>query len=47
MGGKCANLGELTAKSVRVPSGIADTAYAFRGFMEETVARLIAKMGFY
>ena len=30
VGGKCANLGELTAKGVRVPPGFAVTADAFR-----------------
>ena len=36
VGGKCANLGELTAKGVRVPPGFAVTAEAFRQFLEET-----------
>src|SRR5213596_751131 len=36
VGGKCANLGELTAKGVTVPPGFAVTADAFRRFLEET-----------
>ncbi len=36
VGGKCANLGELTAKGVHVPPGFAVTAEAFRRFLEET-----------
>jgi len=36
VGGKCANLGELTAKGVRVPPGFAVTASAFRHFLDET-----------
>jgi pyruvate,water dikinase len=36
VGGKCANLGELTAKGVSVPPGFAVTADAFRRFLEET-----------
>jgi len=36
VGGKCANLGELTAKGVRVPPGFAVTAGAFRRFLDET-----------
>src|SRR6266436_4007690 len=36
VGGKCANLGELTAKGVAVPPGFAVTADAFRRFLEET-----------
>ncbi len=36
VGGKCANLGELTAKGVRVPPGFAVTADAFRRFLDET-----------
>jgi len=36
VGGKCANLGELTAKGVHVPPGFAVTAEAFRQFLEET-----------
>jgi len=36
VGGKCANLGELIAKGVHVPSGFAVTAEAFRRFLEET-----------
>src|SRR6266700_271876 len=36
VGGKCANLGELTAKGITVPPGFAVTADAFRRFLEET-----------
>jgi len=36
VGGKCANLGELTAKGISVPPGFAVTADAFRRFLEET-----------
>lgn len=36
VGAKCANLGELTAKGVRVPPGFAVTADAFRRFLDET-----------
>src|SRR2546425_13112073 len=36
VGGKCANLGELTAKCVTVPPGFAVTADAVRRFLEET-----------
>src|SRR6266446_1119518 len=36
VGGKCANLGELTANGVTVPPGFAVTADAFRRFLEET-----------
>jgi pyruvate, water dikinase len=36
VGGKCANLGELTAKGIHVPPGFAVTAEAFRRFLEET-----------
>jgi len=36
VGGKCANLGELTAKGVHVPPGFAVTADAFRHFLDET-----------
>src|SRR2546426_12178717 len=36
VGGKCANLGELTAKGVHVPPGFAVAAEAFRLFLEET-----------
>src|SRR6266516_4782291 len=36
VGGKCANLGELTAKGVTVPPGFAVTADAVRRFLEET-----------
>jgi pyruvate, water dikinase len=36
VGGKCANLGELTAKGIQVPPGFAVTAEAFRRFLEET-----------
>src|SRR5213594_3801704 len=36
VGGKCDNLGELTAKGVTVPPGFAVTADAFRRFLEET-----------
>jgi pyruvate,water dikinase len=36
VGGKCANLGELTANRVRVPPGFAVTADAFRRFLNET-----------
>src|SRR6058998_2136477 len=36
VGGKCANLGELTAKGVHVPPGFAVTADAFRRFLDET-----------
>src|SRR5690349_1579246 len=36
VGGKCANLGELTARGVPVPPGFAVTAEAFRRFLEET-----------
>ncbi len=36
VGGKCANLGELTAKGIRVPPGFAVTADAFRHFLDET-----------
>src|SRR3989442_3101577 len=36
VGGKCATLGELTAKGVHVPPGFAVTAEAFRRFLEET-----------
>ncbi len=36
VGGKCANLGELTAKGVRVPPGFAVTAGAFKRFLDET-----------
>ncbi len=36
VGGKCANLGELTAKGVRVPPGFAVTADAFRRFLDQT-----------
>src|SRR5438034_11560759 len=36
VGGKCANLGELTAKDVTVPPGFAVTANAFRRFLEKT-----------
>ncbi len=36
VGGKCANLGELTAEGVRVPPGFAVTAGAFKRFLEET-----------
>src|SRR5213596_330986 len=36
VGGKCANLGELTAKGVTVPPGFAVAAGAFRRFLEET-----------
>jgi len=32
VGGKCANLGELTAKGVQVPPGFAVTSEAFRRF---------------
>ena len=39
VGGKCANLGELTAKGVTVPPGFAVTADAFRRFLEETKIR--------
>ena len=44
VGGKCANLGELTAKGISVPPGFAVTADAFRRFLEETrVGDLIHK----
>ncbi len=36
VGGKCANLGELTARGIRVPPGFAVTADAFRRFLDET-----------
>src|SRR5438874_6147358 len=36
VGGKCANLGELTAKVVTAPLGFAVTADALRRFLEET-----------
>src|SRR2546425_1209823 len=36
VGGKCANLGELTANGVTVPPGFAVTADAFRRLLEET-----------
>src|SRR6266567_1082083 len=44
VGGKCANLGELTAKGVTVPPGFAVTADAFRRFLEETKIRESAPM---
>src|SRR5712692_4516368 len=44
VGGKCANLGELTAKGVTVPPGFAVTADAFRRFLEETnISEIIIK----
>ena len=44
VGGKCANLGELTAKGVNVPPGFAVTADAFRRFLQETkIGELIHK----
>src|SRR6267143_623107 len=44
VGGKCANLGELTAKGVTVPPGFAVTADAFRRFLEETkIGEIIQK----
>ncbi len=44
VGGKCANLGELTAKGVNVPPGFAVTADAFRRFLEETkISEVITK----
>ncbi len=36
VGGKCANLGELTAKGIKVPPGFAVTAGAFKRFLDET-----------
>lgn len=36
VGGKCANLGELSSRGVRVPPGFAITAEAFRRFLSET-----------
>ncbi|TMI27392.1 phosphoenolpyruvate synthase [Candidatus Bathyarchaeota archaeon] len=36
VGGKCANLGELTAEGIRVPPGFAVTASAFKRFLDET-----------
>ncbi len=44
VGGKCANLGELTAKGITVPPGFAVTADAFRRFLEETkIGEIIQK----
>src|SRR5215467_8936552 len=44
VGGKCANLGELTSKGISVPPGFAVTADAFRRFLEETkIAEIIHK----
>jgi pyruvate, water dikinase len=44
VGGKCANLGELTSKGINVPPGFAVTADAFRRFLEETqIAEIIHK----
>ncbi|MHA1238655.1 MAG: phosphoenolpyruvate synthase [Candidatus Odinarchaeia archaeon] len=36
VGGKCANLGELTAAGAPTPKGFAVTAYAYKKFIEET-----------
>src|SRR2546426_217669 len=36
VGGKCANLGELTAEGIKVPPGFAVTVDAFRRFLDET-----------
>jgi pyruvate,water dikinase len=39
VGGKCANLGELTGKTgVPVPNGFAISAYAYKAFLEKTKA---------
>ncbi|HZY93994.1 MAG TPA: phosphoenolpyruvate synthase [Candidatus Bathyarchaeia archaeon] len=44
VGGKCANLGELTAKGVTVPPGFAVTAGAFKRFLTETrISEIISK----
>ena len=36
VGGKCANLGEMTRAGIPVPPGFAVTAYAYKKFIEET-----------
>ena len=44
VGGKCANLGELTAKGITVPPGFAVTARAFKRFLAETkISEVIGK----
>jgi pyruvate, water dikinase len=44
VGGKCANLGELTSQGINVPPGFAVTADAFRRFLEETkISEIIHK----
>src|SRR5947208_16919548 len=46
VGGKCANLGELTAKGVTVPPGFAVTADAFRRFLGRRKTEEVIKKTF-